>query len=84
MSSIGNEIVLSAEEIPKKWYNILCDLPEKLPPPKEPEDEKGSRMKLLSEVMIGECLKQENSESKFVDIPEDVLELYRQAGRPRQ
>ena len=33
--------------------------------------------------MIGECLKQESSDSQWIDIPEGVQELYIQAGRPR-
>lgn len=33
--------------------------------------------------MIGECLKQESSDSRWIDIPEGVRELYIQAGRPR-
>ena len=27
---------LSADEMPRKWYNILPDLPEELPKPKDP------------------------------------------------
>lgn len=65
-----------------KWYNILPDLPEPLPPPKEPE-EGPSRLEFLSRTMIGECLKQESSNQRWIPIPEEVRELYIQAGRPR-
>jgi len=37
------------EEIPRKWYNIIPDLPEKLPPPKDPEEGE-SRLKLLPKI----------------------------------
>lgn len=81
--SMYTEIVLSPEEMPTKWYNIIPDLPKQLPPPKEPE-EGPSRMEFLSKVLVKECLKQEMSDKRWVDIPEGVLQLYEQAGRPRQ
>ncbi|KYK33892.1 MAG: TrpB-like pyridoxal phosphate-dependent enzyme [Theionarchaea archaeon] len=77
------EITLSPEEMPKKWYNIIPDLPEPLPPPKDPEEGE-SRVDFLPKVLVGECLKQEMSTQKWVDIPEGVQQLYEQAGRPRQ
>jgi len=77
-----NQIRLSLDDLPTKWYNILPDLPEPLPPPKEPE-EGPSRMEFLSKTMIGECLKQETSDQRWISIPEAVRELYVQAGRPR-
>jgi len=41
-----NQISLPAEALPKNWYNIAPDLPEPLPPPKEPGDG-SSRMEFL-------------------------------------
>lgn len=76
------QIQLSIDELPSKWYNIIPDLPGGLPSPKEPEDGE-SRMQALGRRMIGECLKQEVSDSRWIDIPEGVRELYIQAGRPR-
>ncbi|MDI6887917.1 MAG: TrpB-like pyridoxal-phosphate dependent enzyme, partial [Candidatus Thermoplasmatota archaeon] len=76
------EIVnLTSEELPKSWYNILPDLPDKLPKPKNPPDK--NSIELLPKMMIKECLRQEHSETKFIKIPDEVLELYEQAGRPR-
>lgn len=77
-----NQISLPIDEMPTTWYNILPDLPEPLPPPKEP-DEGPSRLKFLSKTMIGECLKQESSSQRWVPIPEEVRTLYTQMGRPR-
>lgn len=77
------QIILQEDELPTKWYNILPDLPEQLPPPKDPEFG-DSRIKTLPDFLIGECLMQENSEQRWIDIPEEVLELYAKAGRPRQ
>jgi len=76
------QIPLALDELPSKWYNIIPDLPGGLPAPKEP-GEGESRIQALGRRMIGECLKQESSDSRWIDIPEPVRELYIQAGRPR-
>lgn len=77
-----NQISLPVDELPKKWYNVAADLPEPLPPPKEPESGP-SRMEFLGRTMVGECLRQEMSAERWVPIPEEIRELYIQAGRPR-
>src|SRR3989442_460339 len=53
-----------------------------LPPPKDPATGP-SRIKALPELLIGECLRQENSTQRWIDIPAEIQDLYRQAGRPR-
>ncbi len=60
----------------------MPDLPVKLPPPKEPGDGE-SRFEALGRRLVGECLRQESSDSRWIDIPDGVRELYIQAGRPR-
>jgi tryptophan synthase beta chain len=77
-----NRFDLDADELPDHWYNILPDLPEPLPPPKEPEDGR-SRLEFLKSVTIRECWNQEFSEERWIRIPEELRELYIQAGRPR-
>ena len=77
-----DQIVLSPDELPDKWYNIVPDIPGGLPPPKEPGDGE-SRMAALGKRLVGECLRQETSDSKWIDIPEEVRELYVHSGRPR-
>src|SRR5436309_5782270 len=75
-------VYLPDDERPTKWYNIQADLPEPLPPPKDPATGP-SRIKALPELLIGECLRQENSTQRWIDIPAEIQDLYRQAGRPR-
>jgi tryptophan synthase beta chain len=70
------------EEMPKRWYNILPDLPEPLPPPMDPKEGE-SRLAALPEMLLGECLKQEMSADRWIDIPQELQSLYEQAGRPR-
>ena len=76
------QVNLSLDEMPTQWYNIQPDLPEPLPPPKDPESGE-SRIKKLPEILIGECLKQEFSTDRWIDIPEELQQIYHQAGRPR-
>ena len=77
-----SQISLAVDELPTKWYNITPDLPEPFPPPKEPETGP-SRMEFLGRTMLHESLKQEVSTERWIPIPEEIRELYIQAGRPR-
>lgn len=77
-----DQIALPIDEFPTKWYNIMPDLPEPLPPPKEPETGP-SRMDYLGKTMIKECLGQEMSTQSWIPIPEEIRELYIHMGRPR-
>lgn len=76
-------VSLSADEMPRKWYNILPDLPEELPKPKDPEEGE-SRVEMLPKLLVKECLAQEFSEQNWIDIPDEIIDLFIQAGRPRQ
>ncbi len=75
-------IQIPPDEMPSSWYNILPDLPEPLPPPVDPEEGE-PRLKMLKEVLLKHCLEQEESSERWIKIPEGILELYEQAGRPR-
>ncbi len=77
-----DQIILPPDEMPKKWYNIIPDIPGGLAPPKEPGDGE-SRMEALKKRLVGECLRQEGSTSSWIDIPDGIRELYIHAGRPR-
>ncbi len=82
MTVNSNVYNLSPKELPERWYNILPDLPGPLPKPKDP-DGGPSRVKMLPEIFSKECLKQEGSDQRFIDIPDKVKEMYIQSGRPR-
>ncbi len=73
---------LGPQDLPTRWYNIIPDLPEPLPPPQDPPDGP-SRVKNLPNLMIGECLKQEFSQERWIDIPAEIMDLFAKAGRPR-
>lgn len=72
------QVSIPPDEMPTKWYNIIPDLPEQLPPPIGDE-----QLKRLPSLMIGKCLEHEMSQERWVEIPTGVQELYLRAGRPR-
>lgn len=74
------KITLSAEEVPKYWYNINADLPVPLPEPKNSEGK--NQIEDLKKAFTKEALKQEFATDRYVKIPEEVRELYMQMGRP--
>ncbi|MGB2805394.1 MAG: TrpB-like pyridoxal phosphate-dependent enzyme [Candidatus Zixiibacteriota bacterium] len=82
MPTNKRQVNLSVDEMPTRWYNIQPDLPEPLPPPMDPENGE-SRIKNLPKILLEECLKQEFSTERWIDIPEELQHTYHQAGRPR-
>ncbi len=68
---------LAQEELPKRWYNVLADLDGPLPPPLDPRTLEPVDPKALLALFSKECVAQEVSTDRFIDIPEEVLEVYR-------
>lgn len=71
------KILLDEEEIPKQWYCILPDLPKPLAPPMDPKTREPVDPKALEAVFTKEQLRQEFSQERFIDIPEEVRDAYR-------
>ena len=67
--------------LPRKWYNILPKLPEKIPPYKLPSGEI-VRAEDMYRLFAKELVHQEFSSQEYINIPEEVLEAYREIGRP--
>ncbi len=70
-------ITLGEDEIPRRWYNILPDLPKPLPPPLDPETKQPLTPDKLEPIFPKALIMQEVSTDRFIDIPEEVLEVYR-------
>jgi tryptophan synthase beta chain len=68
------KIFLSEEEIPRQWYNILADI--KLNPPLGP-DGKPVTPDMLAPVFPMNLIEQEVSTQRWIDIPDEVLKIYR-------
>ncbi len=71
------KIMLDEDEMPRKWYNILPDLPEPLPPPLHPITREPLKPEDLEPLFPKELIRQEMSSENYIRIPEEVLEVYR-------
>jgi len=72
---LKRKILLNEEELPKQWYSILPDLTKPLPPTIEP-DKKAPGPGIVPLIFPKAILGQEMSGDRFVDIPEEVREVY--------
>ncbi len=79
---LEQKVTLDPDEIPKKWYNILADLPEPLPPPIDPETGEPVKPEKLEVIFPKELIRQEMAKERYVRIPEEVRDAYAQIGRP--
>jgi tryptophan synthase beta chain len=72
----SRKILLDENEIPKQWYNITPDLPKPLPPFIDAETKEpgaGIVPRIFPKAILG----QEMSKDRWIDIPEEVREIYR-------
>jgi len=74
--------ILKPELLPDKWYNIVPELPEPLPPPLDPQTLKPISISKLERLFAKELIRQEISTEIFIKIPEEVREAYVELGRP--
>jgi len=71
------KVFLDESEIPRQWYNLAADLPTPLQPPLGP-DGNPIGPEMLAPVFPMNLVEQEVSRERWIDIPEEVLEiLYR-------
>lgn len=70
------KIVLSDKEIPTKWYNIMADMPNKPKPPLHPATKQPIGPQDLSPIFPMALIEQEVSQERWIDIPEEVLDIY--------
>jgi len=71
------KFVLDEEEIPRYWYNIQADLPEPLPVVLHPATGKPITPDDLAPLFAMELIKQEVSTERWIEIPEEVRDVYR-------
>ncbi|MCQ2174965.1 MAG: TrpB-like pyridoxal phosphate-dependent enzyme [Bacteroidales bacterium] len=69
---------LPEDEIPRQWYNIQADMPNKPMPMLDPATREPVTLEQLSEIFSVECCRQElNLTDRWIDIPEEVREKYK-------
>jgi tryptophan synthase beta chain len=78
MEERRKRFILDEEEIPRKWYNIQADMPNKPLPPLNPATRQPMTAEDLSPIFAMECCKQElNTTDKWIDIPDEVRDKYK-------
>ncbi len=65
---------MDEKDIPRQWYNLAADLPAGPPPPLGP-DGKPISPDMLAPVFPMNLIEQEVSTERWIDIPQEVLEL---------
>ncbi len=69
------KFILDEKDMPTKWYNVLPDLPEPLPPELHPGTKEPTR---LPPPLFPEAINdQEFSPERYIEIPEEVQAVYR-------
>lgn len=72
------KIILPEEKLPKFWYNVQADMPNPLEPPLNPKTLKPLTPADLEPIFAKELIMQEVSTERFIEIPEEIRELYKQ------
>ena len=70
--------LLSEKDIPTRWYNIVADMPNAPLPPLHPGTLQPIGPEALAPLFPMALIEQEVSRERWIDIPEPVLDVYRQ------
>ena len=71
------KILLNESEMPTQWYNVIPDIPNGLQPPLDPETKQPVAPEKLAAVFPMGLLEQEMSPNSWIDIPEEVQDVYK-------
>ena len=78
MSDKRKRYLLDEKEIPRFWYNIQADMPNKPQPPLNPRTKAPLSPEDLYPIFSKECSNQElNQTDAWIEIPEEVREKYK-------
>ncbi|MEU4671634.1 TrpB-like pyridoxal phosphate-dependent enzyme [Amycolatopsis sp. NPDC023774] len=69
--------ILDEADLPTHWYNVVPDLPEPPPPPLHPGTREPVGPEDLAPLFPQALIAQEVSTERYVDIPEEVRDVYR-------
>ncbi|MHC1778324.1 MAG: TrpB-like pyridoxal phosphate-dependent enzyme [Lentimicrobium sp.] len=72
------KINLNEQEIPRFYYNIMADMPNKPLPPLHPGTKQPITPDMLEPLFAKELIRQEVSTERYIEIPEEVRKIYSQ------
>lgn len=73
----STKILLNERDLPRQWYNITADMPNKMLPVLHPGTGQPVGPDDLSPLFPMALIMQEVSQERWIDIPEPVLNIYR-------
>ncbi|MDQ3879893.1 MAG: TrpB-like pyridoxal phosphate-dependent enzyme [Chloroflexota bacterium] len=76
-TSTLRRIQLDPRDLPTHWYNVAADLPSPPPPPLNPATREPIGPEALAPLFPMELIRQEVSTDGAIEIPDQVLEVYR-------
>ncbi len=71
------KIMLNEADIPTHWYNVVADMPKPPLPPLAPDGNPVTPEQMLA-IFPGPLLEQEMSGERWIPIPEEVRQIYKQ------
>ena len=74
---VPNSIYLSEDELPRYYYNIVADMPNKPQPPLHPGTKQPLGPTDLAALFPIGLIAQEASAERYIEIPDEVLEAYK-------
>ena len=72
----AKKYVLTEQDMPRKWYNIMADMPTPMEPPLHPGTGQSVGPEDLAPIFPMNLIEQEVSTERWIDIPEEVLDKY--------
>ncbi|MBM3803626.1 MAG: TrpB-like pyridoxal phosphate-dependent enzyme [Acidimicrobiia bacterium] len=73
---MNTRFTLPQSAIPTRWYNLLSDLPEPLPPPLHPGTRQPVGLQDMTAIFPENLVMQEMSADRWIEIPEPVRDIY--------
>src|SRR5690625_6850498 len=70
------KIILTHKESTTHWHNIVADMENKPRPPLHPGTQEPIGPEMLAPLFPEELIRQEVSQEKWIEIPEEVREIY--------
>ena len=75
--NVPNKILLTEDEMPTQWYNVIPDLPAPPPPALHPGTLQPAGPDDFAPLFPMALIEQEVSTQRYIDIPGGVLDIYR-------
>ncbi len=71
------KFMLTEQEMPTHWYNIVADMTTKPLPPLNPQTKEPITKEMMSAIFAEELINQEMSTERYIEVPEEVQDIYK-------